>query len=137
MKSLTVALPGREYDILIASGILSRTGAECRKVLENIAHICSTRYEGRTASGASEFTISGYRTDIRKELFSAIAESGLYIERLVPAGKTLEEIYLGMIEASEAEFEKARKRAEQKRTEQEKKGEDDEDDLFQRNQIVF
>jgi ABC-2 type transport system ATP-binding protein len=104
--------------------------AECRKVLENIAHICSTRYEGRTASGASEFTISGYRTDIRKELFSAIAESGLYIERLVPAGKTLEEIYLGMIEASEAEFEKARKRAEQKRTEQEKKGEDDEDDLF-------
>ena len=39
MKSLTVALPGREYDILIASGILSRTGAECRKVLPKTSRI--------------------------------------------------------------------------------------------------
>lgn len=102
---------------------------ECRKVLEDLAHTCNIRYEGKKVSGASRFTISGYKTDIRKDLFSAIAEGGLYIERLVPAGKTLEEIYLGMIEASEAEFEKAQKRAEQKRIEAEK-GEDDEDDLF-------
>lgn len=39
MKSLTVALPGREYDILIASGILTRTGAECRKVLPKTSRI--------------------------------------------------------------------------------------------------
>lgn len=33
MKKLTVALPGREYDILIQSGLLDRAGEECRKVL--------------------------------------------------------------------------------------------------------
>ena len=33
MKTLTVRLPGRDYDILIEKGILSRTGAECSKVL--------------------------------------------------------------------------------------------------------
>lgn len=33
MKKLTVALPGREYDILIESGLLDRAGALCREVL--------------------------------------------------------------------------------------------------------
>lgn len=33
MKSLTVALPGREYDILIQRGLLSRAGELCRAVL--------------------------------------------------------------------------------------------------------
>lgn len=33
MKKLTVALPGREYDILIQPGLLDRAGEECRKVL--------------------------------------------------------------------------------------------------------
>ena len=33
MKTLTVALPGRSYDILIERGLLSQAGAHCRKVL--------------------------------------------------------------------------------------------------------
>ena len=33
MKTLTVALPGREYDILIEKGLLDRTGEACRRVL--------------------------------------------------------------------------------------------------------
>lgn len=33
MKTLTVALPGREYDILIEKGLLSRTGECCQTVL--------------------------------------------------------------------------------------------------------
>ena len=33
MKTLTVALPGREYDILIAAGLLKEAGERCRAVL--------------------------------------------------------------------------------------------------------
>ena len=33
MKKLTVALPGREYDILIERGLLDRAGELCRTVL--------------------------------------------------------------------------------------------------------
>ena len=33
MKTLTVALPGRSYDILIERGLLAQAGAHCRKVL--------------------------------------------------------------------------------------------------------
>ena len=33
MKTLTVALPGREYDILIERGLLDRSGLLCREVL--------------------------------------------------------------------------------------------------------
>ena len=33
MKTLTVALPGRSYDILIERGLLDRAGQHCRKVL--------------------------------------------------------------------------------------------------------
>lgn len=33
MKTLTVALPGREYDILIQRGLLARAGEHCRAVL--------------------------------------------------------------------------------------------------------
>ena len=33
MKTLTVALPGREYDILIERGLLAQTGERCRAVL--------------------------------------------------------------------------------------------------------
>ena len=33
MKTLTVALPGREYDIVIEAGVLDRAGESCRKAL--------------------------------------------------------------------------------------------------------
>ena len=33
MKTLTVALPGREYDIFIEKGLLARAGEYCRAVL--------------------------------------------------------------------------------------------------------
>ena len=33
MKTLTVALPGREYEILIAPGLLSRAGERIKAVL--------------------------------------------------------------------------------------------------------
>ena len=39
MKTLTVHLPGREYDILIEKGILRQTGVECRRVLPKTTRI--------------------------------------------------------------------------------------------------
>ena len=33
MKTLTVSLPGREYDILIQPGLLSQAGELCRQAL--------------------------------------------------------------------------------------------------------
>ena len=33
MKTLTVSLPGRSYDILIEQGLLDRAGERCRAVL--------------------------------------------------------------------------------------------------------
>ena len=33
MKTLTVSLPGRSYDILIERGLLDRAGEHCRAVL--------------------------------------------------------------------------------------------------------
>ena len=33
MKTLTVSLPGREYDIQIERGLLDKAGAQCRKVM--------------------------------------------------------------------------------------------------------
>ena len=102
--------------------------AECENALSPLKSLCDIRFEGRTLSGAAGFMVTGYKNDIRKELFDAVAKAGLYIERLVPAGKTLEDIYLGMISASEAEFEKARKKAEARRREE--KGDFDENDLL-------
>ncbi len=106
------------------------SGQECEAALKALGSLCEIAYEGKAPSGASTFVITEHGKDIRKELFDAVAAAGLYIERLVPAGRTLEEIYLGMIEASEAEFEKAQKRVEQRLKEREEKGADDEDDLF-------
>ena len=39
MKTLTVALPGREYDILIERGLLAQAGARCRSVLPKAAKL--------------------------------------------------------------------------------------------------
>jgi len=39
MKTLPVSLPGREYDILIASGLLGRAGQACRTILPNTRRI--------------------------------------------------------------------------------------------------
>ena len=36
MKTLTVALPGREYDILIERGLLNRAGEHLRAVLPGL-----------------------------------------------------------------------------------------------------
>ncbi len=103
---------------------------ECEKALMALKTSCKLSFEGETASGACTFTIGSGKDDIRKELFDSVSEAGLYIERLVPSGKSLEEIYLGMIAASEAEFERSRKRAIERRTEKEEKGDYDEDDLL-------
>ncbi|MCR5828975.1 MAG: ABC transporter ATP-binding protein [Lachnospiraceae bacterium] len=103
---------------------------ECEKALMPLRKLCDVRPGGKSASGANTYVLSGFKEDIKKQLFDAVAAEGLYIDRLVKEGKTLEEIYLGMIEASEAEFEKARRRAEKKRAEIEKEGEEDEDNLF-------
>ena len=39
MKTLTVALPGREYDILIGRGLLTQAGERCRAVLPKAAKL--------------------------------------------------------------------------------------------------
>ncbi|MCR5431964.1 MAG: ABC transporter ATP-binding protein [Lachnospiraceae bacterium] len=104
--------------------------SECEKALTPMKDLCNIVYEGKTADGAGRYSITGYKSDIRKQLFESIARAGLYIESLVPAGRSLEEIYLGMISASESEFEKAQKRALEKRREREEEGEFDENDLF-------
>ena len=39
MKTLTVALPGREYDILIQRGLLGQCGAHIRRVLPKAARL--------------------------------------------------------------------------------------------------
>lgn len=103
---------------------------ECEKAFSPLKSLCEIRYEGNATSGASSYMINGGKRDVRKELFDAVAQAGLYIERLEPAGKTLEEIYLGMIDASEAEFEKAHRRSVERRKIREEKGEDNEDDLL-------
>lgn len=65
MKTLTVALPGREYDILIQRGLQDRAGEHCRKVLpranrlfvvtdSNVAPLYEARLEASlTAAGFS------------------------------------------------------------------------------------
>ena len=65
MKTLTVALPGREYDILIQRGLLDQAGAYCRKALpragrlfvvtdSNVAPLYAHRLEASiTAAGFS------------------------------------------------------------------------------------
>ena len=65
MKTLTVALPGREYDILIQRGLLDQAGAYCRKALpqagrlfvvtdSNVAPLYAPRLEASlTAAGFS------------------------------------------------------------------------------------
>ena len=39
MKTLTVSLPGRSYDILIDRGLLARAGALCRAALPRAERI--------------------------------------------------------------------------------------------------
>ena len=39
MKTLTVALPGREYDILIGRGLLTQAGERCRAVMPKAAKL--------------------------------------------------------------------------------------------------
>ena len=65
MKTLTVALPGREYDILIQRGLLDQAGEHCRKALpragrlfvvtdSNVAPLYAPRLEASlTAAGFS------------------------------------------------------------------------------------
>jgi len=103
---------------------------ECEKALSPLKAVCNVRREGNGESGINTYVLTGYKKDIKKLLFESISNEGLYIERLTEEEKSLEEIYLGMIKASEAEFEKAHKRMENKRREAAMKGEDDEDDLF-------
>ena len=68
MKTLTVALPGREYDILIEKGLLDRAGEYCRAVLpkarrlsvvtdSNVAPLYLQRVQ--TALNAAGFTVEG------------------------------------------------------------------------------
>ena len=68
MKTLTVALPGREYDILIEKGLLDRAGEYCRAVLpkarrlavvtdSNVAALYLQRVQ--TALEAAGFAVEG------------------------------------------------------------------------------
>ncbi len=104
--------------------------SECERVLSPLKPLCNVRFVGKTATGGCTYSLNDYKTDIKKQLFENIANEGLYIERLAPSMKSLEEVYLGMIEASEAEFEKAQKRVRRIKTEMIEKGESDENDLL-------
>ena len=72
MKTLTVALPGREYDILIQRGLLDQAGAYCRKSLpragrlfvvtdSNVAPLYAFRLEqSLTAAGFPQAQAEAY-----------------------------------------------------------------------------
>ena len=68
MKTLTVALPGREYDILIQRGLLDQAGAYCRKALprasrlfvvtdSNVAPLYAHRLEQSLAAAGFSVTV--------------------------------------------------------------------------------
>ena len=69
MKTLTVALPGREYDILIERGLLDRAGERCRSVLPraerlfvvtdtNVGPLYCSRLKGSLESAGFETALS-------------------------------------------------------------------------------
>ena len=67
MKTLTVALPGRSYEILIQRGLLAQAGAHCRKALpraERLFVVTDTNvaplYLDRVRAG---LTAAGFRTE--------------------------------------------------------------------------
>ena len=76
MKTLTVALPGREYDILIQRGLLDQAGEHCRRTLPR-----ATRLFIVTDSNVGP--IYGDRVEEK------LAEAGFRTERYtVPAGES-------------------------------------------------
>ena len=75
MKTLTVALPGREYDILIQRGLLSRAGELCRAVLPRAGRLFVV-----TDTNVGPL----YFNRLRAALESAGFETGLSV---IPAGE--------------------------------------------------
>ena len=75
MKTLTVALPGREYDILIERGLLCQTGAHLRAVLPGC---------GKIALVSDSHVASLYADTVERSLQAAGFEVRLFT---VPAGE--------------------------------------------------
>ena len=68
MKTLTVALPGREYEIIIQRGVLDRAGEACRKVLpraETLFVVTDSHVEPLyRARLEASLTAAGFRTAV-------------------------------------------------------------------------
>ncbi|MGM9538728.1 MAG: iron-containing alcohol dehydrogenase, partial [Candidatus Onthomonas sp.] len=75
MKKLTVALPGREYEILIQSGILDQAGDRCRRVLPKTTRVL-------LVTDSNVAPLYGERTE------RSLTAAGFQVETLViPAGE--------------------------------------------------
>ena len=76
MKTLTVALPGREYDILIEKGLLDRAGEHCREVLPKARRLAVV-----TDSNVAPLYLA--------RLTASLAAAGFAVEGItVPAGES-------------------------------------------------
>ena len=91
MKTLTVALPGREYDIMIEKGLLDRAGEHCRTVLPR-----ANRLAVVTDSNVATLYLERVRRSLERAGFAVT-------DIVVPAGessKSLEQLarlYDGML----------------------------------------
>ena len=96
MKTLTVALPGREYDILIQRGLLDQAGAYCRKALPRAGRLfvvtdsnVAPLYLGRVRAGLEEagFRITAHTVPAGEGTKCAARLSELW-EAMMAAGLT-------------------------------------------------
>lgn len=87
----------------------------CEEIVTSIEGITSYKYVEETHEGAFTYEIHQHSDcDIREQLFKAVAGSGFYCSRLIKPVKSLEEIYLEMIEASNKAFDDYERRREEK-----------------------
>lgn len=93
MKTLTVALPGREYDIIIDRGLLARAGVLCREKLPKAKRLFVV-----TDTNVAPL----YRAKVEESLTSAGLQTAFHV---VPAGESskcagqLAELWESMMEA--------------------------------------
>jgi len=79
----------------------------CEQVLGGLTGICTYKRAGKSETGACRYALTQIKGNAQKAVFEALSAKGLYLERMAPATKTLEEVYLEMISASDAAIERS------------------------------
>ena len=99
MKTLTVALPGRSYDILIQRGLLAQAGEHCRQALpragklfvvtdSNVGPLYLKRIipaleaAGFEADGIEEYLVCWRMGDIKEQLTLLSRQRAVILDRL-------------------------------------------------------